>query len=168
MIKILFLTFLITNMQTLHSEVKMPNYQFNLDSLEPFFPEKKIDDDQLQLINKSGLYLKKIQHENYHFDVLILINLETKIVKGMMARIPPYFLHDVFHQSLINKFKKQDKYFNENEHSVYQWNLDQFTITYEATCTITCFPLYLLIEKNDGAEKSFKSLFDLNFASIKK
>ena len=49
----------------------------------------------------------------------------------------------IFHQSLINRIGKQDKYLNTNEQSVYVWNNKNGNRhVYSGACTVTCFPLY--------------------------
>jgi hypothetical protein len=82
----------------------------------------------------------------------------------ILARLPAYFLHNIFHQSLINRFGPQDKYLKKEEHAVYQWtNKKNFNITYSGACTITCFPVFMHMEIVMPKEKaqSFKSLLKI-------
>ena len=84
-------------------------------------------------------YVKQLR---YRFSVMVQI--EGNKVVDFFATLPSYFLHDVFHQSLINRLGKQTRYFYQENSAVYLWkNKKGIDFIYRATCTITCFPIYL-------------------------
>ncbi len=130
----------------LNAKVTPPNYDFSFKELEKFFPGKKISDIKLnkELVNKKGkisTYKFYVSQLRYKFPVLIQVN--EGIIVDFYATLPTYFLHDVFHQGIIKRLGPQQKYLNQNEHSVYSWeNKDGIDYIYSAACTITCFPIF--------------------------
>lgn len=135
------------------TKVEAPNYSFTYDAFNPFLPgasypelvKAKGEGEVISKEGKSTIRRYLIKHQLYVFPVWVLANDET--ILSFYTRLPSYFLHDVFHQTLINRYGKQDSYFKKEEHAVYVWkNAKNFTITYEGTCTITCFPIYLSID----------------------
>ncbi|GAB4018568.1 MAG: hypothetical protein Fur0010_19850 [Bdellovibrio sp.] len=131
-------------------KVDPPNYDFSLDTLKDFYPgaelsaiESKHGKAEFVRENKGvKIYKFYVAHIRYKFPVFVQINNNQVI--DFLARLPSYFLHDVFHQSLINRFGKQDLYFKRDNQAVYVWNdKNGMRITYEGACTITCFPVYL-------------------------
>ncbi len=150
-----------------NSKVEAPNYTFTYEAFTPFLPGASSPDlfaqkGQGETISKEGKstirrYL--IKHEMYIFPIWVLTS-ETKVL-SMYTRLPSYFLHDVFHQSLINRYGKQDYYKNREEHAIYHWrDTKGLKITYEGACTITCFPIYLSVDFSDKStvEKPPKTL----------
>lgn len=99
-----------------------------------------------------------IEHIRYHF--VLLVQTSQGVVTDFHARLPQYFLHDIYHQSLINRFGKQDIYKKTEESAIYIWkNKNNIAHTYSGTCTITCFPIFYsaaIVKHNYGA--SFKSI----------
>ncbi len=140
------------------AKVEKPNYNFTFEKLKPFYPGQKLSDIQkefkgIRLINEkkpAATYEILIRHSSYFFPVFI--NVIGDEVLDVYARLPNYFLHDVFHQSLINRYGPQDSYLNKDETSVYIWNDEEgLTITYSGACTITCFPIFVHMIKKDQA-----------------
>ena len=85
-------------------------------------------------------------------------------VLDMYTRLPSYFLHDVFHQSLINRYGKQQKYELKDSTAVYRWdNTPNYTQIYSGACTVTCFPIfYTAIQKDLGEiPPNYKPLIDI-------
>lgn len=132
------------------SKVDPPNYNFSLDTLADFKPgadlesiEKKHGKSTFVTENKGmKIYKFYVSHIRYKFPVFVQIN--NNQVVDYLAKLPSYFLHDVFHQSMINRFGKQDLYFKKESNAVYVWNdKDGIKYTYEGACTITCFPVYI-------------------------
>jgi hypothetical protein len=133
---------------SVQAKVDPPNYDFSLENLKPFFP----GESKQALIAKhgEGLILKNgfvetrrfyVSQIRYKFPVVVTFYQDQ--VVDMFATLPSYFLHDIFHQSLINRFGKQDKFINYNGTALYTWaNKDNKNLNYSSTCTITCFPLY--------------------------
>lgn len=132
------------------AKVDPPNYEFSLEVLERFAPGKKreeIEKDYKKstIISNNGETIVKryeITHIRYQFPIIVQFRNDT--VLDSFARLPSYFLHDVFHQSLINRYGKQDRYQKLEEQAVYQWeNAQNMQITYSGACTITCFPIFI-------------------------
>lgn len=143
---------------TAKAKVEEPNYDFTFEKFKPFYPGQKLSDikdkfKSIRLRNKTEInesYEVQIRHNRYFFPVFI--NVVDGKVLDFYARLPNYFLHNTFHQSLINRYGPQDKFTNRDGTSVYVWNdKDGFTITYSGACTITCFPIFVhMIKKEDS------------------
>lgn len=158
------------------AKVDPPNYNFSLDTLKDFAPG-----GDLETIEKKygkGIVVNRIEeivsvkffvaHIRYKFPVFV--QLYKNKVLDFYATLPSYFLHDIFHQSIINRFGKQDKYIITNGHALYVWNnVDGIKYFYTGTCTITCFPIYfsgVLIKKPDelySYKPIIMSLSDITF-----
>jgi hypothetical protein len=126
------------------------NYDFTYDKFREFYPDTQLSEiqkkyPQLKLINKEGsteLYEATIIHVRYKFPLYIQVK-DAKVI-DFYAKLPSYFIHDIFHQSLINRFGKQNKFYNKDGTSIYIWNnADNLLITYSGACTITCFPIFI-------------------------
>jgi len=158
----------------IYSKVDPPNYNFSLDGLKPFYPGQKYADLSKTKLGKGELYTQngkyivykyKITRTRYKFTLFIQVNKEDEIV-DFYALLPSYFLHDVFHQSLINRFGKQNTYKKNEGNAVYIWNKPKnltSKIIYSGTCTVTCFPLFISFVslKELKNQKSFKSILDV-------
>ena len=115
-----------------------------MQEIDAKYPTKEItfNSEQFQT------YKYYITHVRYKF--AIQVQFHKGIVTDFHARLPQYFLHDIFHQSLINRLGKQDIYKNENEHSIYIWKKAKNRRHYYAgACTITCFTLYYAVKNLD-------------------
>lgn len=170
MLRALFTVFMASSLCVKgHSQVQAPNYNFSLDQLEKFLPNTPLD----QLVEEFGpgediklpgakAIIKRyyVAHIRYKFPVFVQIQNDRII--DMFARLPSYFLHDVFHQSLINRYGKQQSYLNRDEHAVYQWKRENGMVhTYAGACAITCFPIYYTVAP---AQAQAPSLFErMNF-----
>lgn len=153
---------------TLWAQIEPPNYNFSLDKFELFMPGNSLENIEREYGKSEAMYKTNnfityrfyVSHIRYKFP--ILVQVRDSVVTDFYANLPSYFLHDLFHQSLINRIGKQDQYINKNEHSVYQWkNANNFTHTYSGTCTITCFPIYYAVKSNDSSlGMNFKSILD--------
>ena len=141
-------------------KVDPPNYNFSLDNLSAFLPEapftameQKFGKGEL-ISENNGIkeYKFLVSQLRYKFPVWVQV-YEGKSL-DFFAKLPSYFLHDIFHQSLINRYGKQDKYFNKENNSVYVWNnKNNVKHVYNGSCTITCFPVYyagLIATPKDG------------------
>ncbi|MCY4523554.1 MAG: hypothetical protein OXB84_02320 [Halobacteriovoraceae bacterium] len=127
-----------------------PNYNFSLDSLKVFYPNRPLRGiirrhGKGEVIKQEGdirLMRFSVKHMRYNFHVMVQVK-NNKVI-DFFASLPSYFLHDVFHQSLINRFGKQTRYFHQENSAVYLWkNKRGMDFIYRATCTITCFPIFL-------------------------
>jgi hypothetical protein len=140
----LFTCFLLTFSSMSWARVDPKNYDFSTDTLADFFPGKSLSD----LEKKYGAPEKMsaqmlrfwVSQIRYKFPVIVVIQ-EGQVV-DMFARLPSYFLHDIFHQSLINRWGKQDHYKRVDEEAYYRWDKEEYLLHYSASCTITCFPIY--------------------------
>lgn len=165
---LLGLIFFSTPIVKVNAKVDPPNYDFSIDALNLFMPsqsknviEKKYGDGSF--ISRKGNYQTKkyyVTHIRYRFAIFVQYK-QDKVV-DFHASLPTYFLHDIFHQSLINRIGKQDKYHNTSEQSVYIWkNKKGNRHVYAGACTITCFPLYYAVypsESIDGHKPIIKML----------
>lgn len=129
--------------------VKEPNYDFSLDELKVFSPFEKLEDVKKKFPNiqkikeNNGFEIYKAYHTQLRYKFPILIQVKKGIITDFYARLPAYFLHDIFHQSLINRYKMQDHYLKHEEQAIYIWkNRDNIHHVYSGACTITCFPIY--------------------------
>jgi hypothetical protein len=142
------------------AQVEAPNYNFSLDAFEVFSPGKSLEEME-QLYGKGEVYsdgeltqLKfYISYLRYKFPVFV--QLKEKKSVGFYARLPQYFSHDLFHQSLINRYQKQDEYFKKEEQALYLWTKDKtLRRIYSGTCTITCFPVFYAVETGNPEDNN--------------
>lgn len=132
------------------SKVDPPNYNFSLEAFDIFkpgssleeikkkYPKAEVVDQKLE----SSVIKVYVAHLRYRFPVFIQVYRDKSV--DFMARLPNYFLHNLFHQTLITKFGKQDSYIKREESALYIWKgaKDGIKRVYNGTCTITCFPVY--------------------------
>lgn len=132
-----------------HSIVDPPNYDFSLDSLKPFHPGADFNElkkkfgkaEKVEQFGGGTIYKYYVSQIRYKFPVFIQV-YGTKVT-DFYARLPSYFLHNIFHQSIISRFGKQDQYFKSDRTAVYIWQKTKgLKLYYGAGCTITCFPMY--------------------------
>lgn len=129
--------------------VKEPNYDFSLDELKifspmnPLAPIKEKYPDLKKVKEENGFAIYKTYHTQLRYKFPILIQVKKDTITDFYARLPAYFLHDVFHQSLINRYKMQDYYKKHEEQAIYIWKpRDNIHHVYSGACSITCFPIY--------------------------
>jgi hypothetical protein len=145
--------------QPLNAKVEAPNYNFSLDALAEFFPGKTIAAlDQKYgkgevMSDEGGIISLKyhISHLRYKFPVIV--QSKEGAVEDFFARLPSYFLHDVFFQSLVNRYGKQENYKKVGEEAVYRWNKEGNLHVYSAACTITCFPIFYAVQRSQAQTK---------------
>jgi hypothetical protein len=157
---ILILPWLIINFQPLNAKVEAPNYNFSVDTLKDFYPgsrteeiEKKYGKGSVERSDGGVQTLKYfVSHIRYKFPVLIQVS--EGAVLDMYARLPQYFLHDIFLQSLVNRLGKQTSYVKTGEAAHYIWDSTDLQHIYDGACTITCFPIFYAVEKKESQVKS--------------
>lgn len=147
--QLIFLFVCFFTLLPLQAAITPPNYNFSLDTMTDFAPGASLEALKTKygksfFMGENG-NLKTIKfyvsHIRYKFPVMIQVSGDK--VVDFFAVLPSYFLHDVFHQSLINRIGKQDVYKKFEENALYIWNAkDGIKHVYSGTCTITCFPLY--------------------------
>lgn len=149
---LIILPWLTLMFQPLNAKVEAPNYNFSLDALSVFTPnsplstitEKYGKPELMNTINGAQTQKFYVSHIRYKFPVLVQIRDEK--VMDSFARLPSYFLHDIFLQSLVNKMGKQNLYKKNGEEAFYVWEKDGNRHVYSASCTITCFPIFYAVE----------------------
>lgn len=169
MIKILIiLPCLILMFQPLNAKVEAPNYDFSLETLADFFPGKPVAPLEAKygkpeiMSNEAGLKTIKyfVAHIRYKFPVIVQERDGT--IEDFFARLPSYFLHDIFFQSLVNKYGKQSSYKKTGEEAYYVWNANSLKHVYSAACTITCFPIFYAVQKADASESILEKMKKTN------
>lgn len=141
--------------QPLNAKVEAPNYNFDLNTFNDFMPEKKLSDIESKyskgevMKDTSGIQTIKfnVSHVRYKFPVFV--QARDGIVLDFFARLPSYFLHDVFHQALINRHGKQTTYKKVLEEAYYIWEKAPLRHVYSGACTITCFPIFYTVHSID-------------------
>jgi hypothetical protein len=137
--------------QPLNAKVEPPNYNFSLETLADFFPEKKIEDIEKKYGkaettgNKNGVLTQKFYVAQIRYKFPVIVQVKDGKVLDFFAKLPSYFLHDIFFQSLVNRIGKQKDYKKVGEEAVYGWEKDALKHVYSATCTITCFPIFYTV-----------------------
>ncbi len=148
-----------------HSSAKVDpkNYDFSLDKFEIFKPDSTLKIIQAKypkgvVAFKKGrliTYKYYVEHLRYKFPVFVQFK-ENKVL-DFYAKLPSYFLHNIFHQSLINRIGKQDSFKRVEEQAIYVWkNKDGKRHIYFGSCTITCFPVYYSVQ--NIKEKNYETL----------
>ena len=156
--------------QPLNAKVEAPNYDFSLNTLADFFPEKPISELEKKygkhevVGNKNGVETMKyyVAHIRYKFPVIV----QTKDGKVLdfFAKLPSYFLHDVFFQSLVNRMGKQNTYKKVGEEAVYIWEKDSLKHVYSGACTITCFTVFYTV--SPIGKTNFMPLIEIMKAAV--
>jgi hypothetical protein len=151
---------LILMFQPLNAKVEAPNYNFSVDTLSEFFPGKataalETKHGKAEVMSDEG-ELKTLKfyvaHIRYKFPVIV--QARNGVIEDMFARLPSYFLHDIFLQSLVNRHGKQTKYKKTGEEAFYSWDATPLKHVYSAACTITCFPIFYAVQKMNGSDPS--------------
>ncbi|MCM2350612.1 MAG: hypothetical protein NDI69_11385 [Bacteriovoracaceae bacterium] len=146
--------------QPLNAKVEAPNYNFSLDAFNDFFPDRPVteldkkygkgeemnDEDSVKTLKYY------VAHMRYKFPVLVQVQ-DGKIL-DFHARLPHYFLHDIFFQSLVNRLGKQTTYKRTGEEAYYTWDAKPLKHIYSAACTITCFPIFYAVQKGEEEQPS--------------
>lgn len=141
--------------QPINAKVEAPNYDFSIETLDNFLPGQSIAAIQSKYnkgeeINLGGMKTHKfyVAHIRYKFPVLV--QEKNGNVHDMFARLPNYFLHDIFLQSLVKRLGKQSDYKRANEEAFYVWESKGMKHVYSAACTITCFPIFYAVHPVDA------------------
>jgi hypothetical protein len=160
---LLILPCLILMFQPLNAKVEAPNYDFSLDTLNDFFPDKNpagldAKHGKGEVMSKEGgveTLKYQVAHLRYKFPVIVQVR--DGVILDFLARLPSYFLHDLFFQSIINRHGKQNTYKKYGEEAFYSWEQDTLKHVYSAACTITCFPIFYAVQKKDAGTSSLLS-----------
>jgi hypothetical protein len=132
--------------------VEAPNYDFSLDKLSKFMPGQKIAElkktygDGFLVENESSYLTLKFYIDHIRYKFPIFVQVKDGVIQDFHARLPHYFLHDVFHHALINRYGPQDIYKKLEEQAFYVWkNAKGMKHVYSGGCTITCFTIYYAV-----------------------
>ncbi len=135
-----------------YPEVDPPNYDFSLDTLKDFMPGTSLEEVQkkyglgTKIEEGSGGIVYRFYISQLRYKFPVFVQLKGNNVGDFFTRLPTYFLHDIFHQSLINRFGAQNQYLKKENSAVYIWNdVKGNTHVYSGSCTITCFPTYYAV-----------------------
>jgi hypothetical protein len=134
--------------QPLNAKVDPPNYDFSIDTLNDFSPGKEVSGlnetygKPEEMSGKRRVKTLKFKVAQIRYKFPILVQEKDGRILDSFARLPSYFLHDIFLQSLVNKFGKQTSYKKVGEEAVYIWEKEDLKLIYSASCTITCFPIF--------------------------
>jgi hypothetical protein len=142
---------------TVSAEIKIPNYDFSTNTLEPFFPgstmekikaDKTIVSDIFEDNGNQKILKIKFFRPNYSLDIF----LQTKDdkVTDLFVRLPQHFNHDLLLTDLQKKYKKQDKFVRKDMSALYVWmNRDGNNIIYHGSCSVSCFPMFIEFVSTD-------------------
>lgn len=142
-LSLLFLT------NTLSAKVEPPNYNFSLNKFDEYMPGNILPKEKQKHLtfNKNGFKTHKIYIEHIRYKFPLFVQTKDNKIVDFFARLPAYFIHDLFHQSLINKLGNQDVYKKVEEQAVYVWkNKNNLRHYYSGACSITCFPIYYAVK----------------------
>jgi hypothetical protein len=148
--------------QPLNAKVDPPNYDFSLESLSEFFPTKQVSGAEskygkAEIISKQkGMQTLRFNVGHLRYNFAVLVQEKDGVINDFFARLPTYFLHDIFLQSLVKRLGKQTIYKRIEEEAFYVWKVDGKKHVYSAACTITCFPIFYSV----APEESKNSLLD--------
>lgn len=164
----LILPWLLFIFQPLNAKVEAPNYNFSIETLENFYPDKKIADAQTkfgkpeEMSSKGEIQTLKFMVAQIRYKFPVIVHVKEGVIEDMFAKLPSYFLHDLFFQSIVNRLGKQTEYKKTMEEAFYVWKTKDFKYIYSASCTITCFPIFYSVER---IEKITPSIIDQMKAS---
>lgn len=146
--------------QPLNAKVEAPNYNFSLDTLNDFFPDKPLLAIESKygkgeiMSSENGVKTIKFNVAQIRYKFPVIVQVREDVVVDFFARLPNYFLHDLFFQSLVNRFQKQSFYKKTGEEAFYIWDKDPLKHVYSAACTITCFPIFYSVYKKENEASS--------------
>jgi hypothetical protein len=154
--------------QPLNAKVEAPNYDFSLEALADFFPGKPVAPLETKngkpevVSSEGGLRVLKyfVAHVRYKFPVIVQEKEGT--INDFFARLPSYFLHDIFLQSLVKKHGKQNSYKKVGEEAFYVWEVNGEKHIYSAACTITCFPIFYAVQKSGARDSVLEKMKKAN------
>ncbi|RLA60577.1 MAG: hypothetical protein DRQ89_12665 [Epsilonproteobacteria bacterium] len=150
---ITFLIFLNLYVLSAWANVDAYNYNFSLNQLRPLLPGNQLAEDVQILRQENGYTLGLTYIKQLRYKFAVILQAQDGQIVDMFARLPSYFLHDIFHQSLINRFGKQDDYIKKENSALYIWNdKNGLEHSYNGSCTITCYPDFYYVKKRNYPE----------------
>jgi len=150
---ITFLIFLNLYVLSAWANVDAYNHNFSLNQLRPLLPGNQLAEDVQILRQENGYTLGLTYIKQLRYKFAVILQAQDGQIVDMFARLPSYFLHDIFHQSLINRFGKQDDYIKKENSALYIWNdKNGLEHSYNGSCTITCYPDFYYVKKRNYPE----------------
>lgn len=167
----LFPLFPLSSLSLESSSSSPSHYDFSLDALKSFYPGKRVKEIQKKhgkgdvLGRQENLTLMRfyVAYHYYRFPVFVQVEVGKGKVWDSFARLPAFFHHDTFHQSLIKRLGKQDEFFHREDSSLYIWKNREggIDLIYEGICTLTCFPMYLYLSRDSKSPSLIRQMTDL-------
>ena len=139
--------------QPLKAKVEAPNYDFSLDAFADFFPDKPVaaldgKHGKAEVVSTlDGVQTLKYKVAQIRYKFPVIVQAREGVIEDFFARLPSYFLHDVFFRSLVNRLGKQTGYKKTGEEAFYVWDAPPLKHIYSAACTITCFPIFYAVQR---------------------
>lgn len=165
--KVLIIFFNILFSISASSKVDPPNYEFKIDTFDNFYPEQTIESLKIKFPKNekagstAGAPIQRFFINEQRYQITVLVQERDGAILDFFARLPSYFLHDVFLQSLVNKLGKQKSYKKNGEEAFYIWEKNNLKHIYSAACTITCFPIFYTVHPiNTPPEKAFTPMIE--------
>lgn len=149
--------------QPLNAKVEPPNYDFSLTALDDFFPQKKLTDAEAKhgkseaISAQNGMKTARFKVSQIRYKFSVMVQERDGVINDFFARLPTYFLHDIFLHSLVKRHGKQTTYKRVGEEAYYIWNANGLKHVYSAACTITCFPIFYSVEPIEATGASVLS-----------
>lgn len=151
---LLVISCLLVTIADIQGEIKSPNYDFTLTSLELFFPGKSLEEAKKtnpnsEIFEDNGdlkVIRFNLKRAGYKLDVYTQVKKDE--IVDLYVRLPQHFLHDLLLADLQKKYKKQDHFIRKDLSALYVWkNREGHHLLYHGSCSITCFPMYLEVVK---------------------
>ena len=147
------------------AQKEVPNYDFSLENLKTFFPSstraaiERVAGKGTLIKTNGDFVIRKyyVAQLRYKFPVFVQFYQNQSI--EFFARLPTYFLHDLFHQALINRYGNQDQYVRLENSALYVWkNAENNLIIYNGMCTQRAFPVLINCKKTEPTHENYRSL----------
>jgi hypothetical protein len=154
-------------------ENKVIKYQ--LSELSSFKIGQSLTKLKLEL---STLNFKKIKtNDDYHLYKVyfplgktlwrstVYLQIKNDVLIDLLVSFPSDFQHDLIHIELRAMLGTEKEFFKRNQSSLYLWeNQEKIIHLYEATCTLTCFPVYWATwdqnQKDKLKEEGYKTILE--------
>ncbi len=154
---LIILPCLLLMFQPLMAKVEAPNYDFSLDAFGDFVPGKAVSALEAKhgkgeaVSTLDGIQTLKFKVAQLRYKFPVIVQAKEGVIEDFFARLPSYFLHDVFFRSLVNRLGKQTSYKRTGEEAFYVWDAAPLKHVYSAACTITCFPIFYSVQRLEPA-----------------
>ncbi len=154
------------------SEIQQTNYNFQLENLQDFFPENKLDKKNSKIRNLVSLSKedkKEIVLFKYYDSLIYPLTINAQLIDDEISdiyiRFPNNFPHNMVLANIRKHFGKRDRTFRQNRDVLFTWVNKMLSgknveVIYNGSCSIDCFPLGIyIISKKAQKDPSFISLY---------